>query len=76
MKTRDNIFLDQFHLQGVPPAPAGEQKGKVCFTIDVNGILNVSAELVSTGYKKSIIIVESGKLSKDDIEKMLKNVVM
>ncbi|KAJ0437617.1 putative Heat shock protein 70 family [Helianthus annuus] len=75
-KTRDNIFLDQFHLQGVPPAPAGEQKVKVCFTIDVNGILNVSAELVSTGNKKGIIIAESGKLSKDDIEKMLKNVVL
>ncbi|KAL8237189.1 hypothetical protein R6Q59_018270 [Mikania micrantha] len=73
-KTRDNIFLDQFQLQGVPPAPKGEQKVKVCFTIDVNGILNVSAELVSTGNKKSIIIAESGNLSKDEIEKMLKKV--
>ncbi|KAL8206103.1 hypothetical protein R6Q57_009654 [Mikania cordata] len=75
-KTRDNIFLDQFQLQGVPPAPKGEQKVKVCFTIDVNGILNVSAELVSTGNKKSMIIAESGNLSKDEIENMLKKVVL
>nr|GEW46333.1 heat shock cognate 70 kDa protein-like [Tanacetum cinerariifolium] len=74
MKTKDNIFLDQFHLQGVPPAPAGEQKVRISFSIDVNGILNVSA--VSNGNKKSIIIAESGKLSKDEIEKMLKKVVL
>ncbi|GJQ89643.1 heat shock cognate 70 kDa protein-like protein [Tanacetum coccineum] len=61
-----------FHLQGVPPAPAGEQKVRISFSIDVNGILNVST--VSNGNKKSIIIAESGKLSKDEIEKMLKKV--
>ncbi|GJV72118.1 heat shock cognate 70 kDa protein [Tanacetum coccineum] len=73
-KTKDNIFLDEFSLKGVPPAPAGQQKMKVCFKIDASGILNVSAELKSTGYKKSIIIADSGNLSKEEIGKMLKNV--
>lgn len=44
----------------------------VCFNMDVNGILNVSAELKSTGKKKSVTIARSGNLSKDDIKKMLK----
>ncbi|KAD3067677.1 hypothetical protein E3N88_35557 [Mikania micrantha] len=75
-KTNDNIFLDQFELQDIPPAPKGEQKMTVCFTIDANGILNVSAESVSTGERKNIIIADSSNLSKDDIEKMIKNVVL
>ncbi|GJV72113.1 retrotransposon protein, putative, ty1-copia subclass [Tanacetum coccineum] len=73
-QTKDNIFLDEFNLYGVPPAPAGDQKVKVCFSINTNCILNVSAELESTGTKKSIVIAGSGKLSQDDIEKMLKKV--
>ncbi|MFS7938933.1 putative Heat shock protein 70 family [Helianthus anomalus] len=59
-KTKENIFLDKFTLHDVPAAPAGEQKFKVCFNIDVNGILHVSAEVISTGNKKSITIVRSG----------------
>ncbi|GKF04621.1 heat shock cognate 70 kDa protein-like protein, partial [Tanacetum coccineum] len=35
-KTKDNIFLDEFSLKGVPPAPAGQQKMKVCFKIDAS----------------------------------------
>ncbi|GKF45516.1 heat shock cognate 70 kDa protein-like protein [Tanacetum coccineum] len=73
-QTKDNIFLDEFNLYGVPPAPASDQKVKVCFSINTNCILNVSAELESTGTKKSIVIAGSGKLSQDDIEKMLKKV--
>lgn len=73
-KTNDNIFLDEFTLHGVPPAPAGEQTVKVCFSIDANGILNVKAKLESTGKTQSIVIAESGKLSYEDIEKMLKKV--
>ncbi|KAI3676314.1 hypothetical protein L1987_85920 [Smallanthus sonchifolius] len=73
-KVKENIFLDEFTLYGVPPGPAGKEKMKVRFSIDANGILNVSAELESTGDTKSIIIADSGKLSKDDIEKMLKKV--
>ncbi|MFS7927881.1 putative Heat shock protein 70 family [Helianthus anomalus] len=43
-KVKDNIFLDEFDLHGIPPAPAWKQKLKVCFSIDVNGILEVLAE--------------------------------
>ncbi|KAI3807853.1 hypothetical protein L1987_23789 [Smallanthus sonchifolius] len=50
-ETKDNIFLDKFTLHGVPPAPAGKERMKVRFSIDANGILDVSAELVSTGNK-------------------------
>ncbi|KAD3067686.1 hypothetical protein E3N88_35566 [Mikania micrantha] len=75
-KVKDNIFLDEFVLYGVPPGPAGKEKMKVCFSIDANGILHVLAELNSTGNKKSMIITDSGKLSKDDIEEMLKKVAM
>ncbi|GJS42280.1 heat shock cognate 70 kDa protein [Tanacetum coccineum] len=73
-KTKDNIFLDEFTLHGIPPAPKGEQRMKVCFSIDTNGILNVTAELESTGNRQSIVIAESGKLANEDIEKMLKKV--
>ncbi|MFS7961716.1 putative Heat shock protein 70 family [Helianthus anomalus] len=73
-ETKDNIFLDKFTLYGVPPGPRGKEKMKVCFSIDANGILDVSAELVSTGNKRSIVIAGSGNVSKDDIDKMLKKV--
>ncbi|KAM0007336.1 putative Heat shock protein 70 family [Helianthus debilis subsp. tardiflorus] len=73
-ETKDNIFLDEFTLHGIPPGPKGKEKMKVCFSIDANGILDVSAELVSTGNKRSIVIAGSGNVSKDDIEKMLKKV--
>ncbi|KAJ0789146.1 putative Heat shock protein 70 family [Helianthus annuus] len=72
-KAKDNIFLDEFTLYGVPPAPTGKEGMNVCFSIDANGILDVSAEL-STGNKRSIIIAGSGNVSKDDIDKMLKKV--
>ncbi|KAL8246076.1 hypothetical protein R6Q59_007292 [Mikania micrantha] len=54
--TTENIFLDRFSLHDVP---AGNQVYKVCFNIDVNGILNVSAEVISTGVKTSITISRS-----------------
>ncbi|KAI3762265.1 hypothetical protein L1987_52690 [Smallanthus sonchifolius] len=73
-ETKDNIFLDEFTLHGVPPAPAGKEGMKVCFSINANGILDVSAELLSTGNKRCIVIAGSGNVSKDDIEKMLKKV--
>ncbi|KAJ0716255.1 putative Heat shock protein 70 family [Helianthus annuus] len=71
---KDNIFLDEFELHGVPPAPAGKQQIKVCYSIDYNGILEVLAELESTGKKISIVIDGSGNVSKDDIEKMLQKI--
>ncbi|KAM0062522.1 putative Heat shock protein 70 family [Helianthus debilis subsp. tardiflorus] len=73
-KVKDNIFLDKFTLHGVPPGPARKEMVKVRFSIDVNGILDVSAELVSTGNTRSMVITRSGNVSKDDIEKMLKKV--
>ncbi|KAD6796606.1 hypothetical protein E3N88_07502 [Mikania micrantha] len=72
-EVKDNIFLDKFTLYGVPPAPAGKQGMKVCFSIDANGILDVSGVL-SNGNKRSIVIAGSGNVSKDDIEKMLKKI--
>ncbi|KAL8237192.1 hypothetical protein R6Q59_018273 [Mikania micrantha] len=72
----DNIFLDEFFLYGFPPRRAGEEKMKVCFNMDVNGMLHVLAESVTTGNKKSIVITNSGNLSKEDIEKMLEKVAL
>ncbi|KAI3676315.1 hypothetical protein L1987_85921 [Smallanthus sonchifolius] len=51
-KVKENIFLDQFPMYGVPPGPAGKEKMKVRFSIDANGILNVSAKLESTVIRK------------------------
>ncbi|KAJ9542362.1 hypothetical protein OSB04_028868 [Centaurea solstitialis] len=73
-KVKENTFLDKFILDGIPEAPAYQQKIKVWFNIDANGMLNVSAEVVSTGNKRSITIDKGGYLYKDDIEKMLKKV--
>ncbi|KAD3067737.1 hypothetical protein E3N88_35617 [Mikania micrantha] len=72
----DNIFLDEFLLYGFPPRHAGKEKMKVCFSIDANGILHVLAESVTTGNKKSIVITNSGNLSKEDIDKMLEKVAL
>ncbi|KAI3797439.1 hypothetical protein L1987_32696 [Smallanthus sonchifolius] len=71
--TKENIFLDTFTLHGVPAAPKGKEKLKVCFNMDENGILNVSAEVISTGNKRSITIVKTGDISKADI-KMVKKI--
>jgi len=71
--TRDNNLLGKFELSGIPPAPRGVPQIEVTFDIDANGILNVSAEDKSTGKKDKITITnEKGRLSKDQIEKMVK----
>ncbi|KVI07798.1 Heat shock protein 70, conserved site-containing protein, partial [Cynara cardunculus var. scolymus] len=59
-KTEENIFLDKFILYGIPEAPACEEEINVWFNIDANGILNVSAEVVSTGNKRCITIEKRG----------------
>ncbi|XP_064392677.1 heat shock 70 kDa protein 1-like [Halichondria panicea] len=69
--TKDNNLLGTFELNGIPPAPRGVPKIEVTFDIDANGILNVSAKDQSTGKKNEITINDNGKLSKEDIEKML-----
>ncbi|KAJ0794741.1 putative Heat shock protein 70 family [Helianthus annuus] len=73
-EAEDNIFLGEVIIHGVPPAPPGKERLKVCFSIDANGILDVSGELVSTGDKKNLVITESGSLSDYDIERMLNKV--
>ncbi|KMZ65848.1 Heat shock cognate 70 kDa protein [Zostera marina] len=71
-RTRDNNHLGKFELSGIPPAPRGVPQITVCFDIDANGILNVSAEDKTTGQKNKITITnDKGRLSKEDIEKMV-----
>ncbi|PHU16085.1 Heat shock cognate 70 kDa protein [Capsicum chinense] len=69
--TRDNNILGKFELFVIPPAPRGVPQITVCFDIDANGILNVSAEDKTTGQKRKITITNhKGRLSKEEIEKM------
>ncbi|XP_043706333.1 heat shock cognate 70 kDa protein-like [Telopea speciosissima] len=71
--TKDNNLLGKFELKGIPPAPRGVPQINVCFDIDANGILNVSAEDKTAGVKNKITITnDKGRLSKEDIEKMVK----
>jgi molecular chaperone DnaK len=69
---RDNRTLGKFHLVGVPPAPRGVPQIEVAFDIDANGILNVSATDKATGKQQNITITASSGLTKDEIEKMVK----
>ena len=70
--TRDNHKLGEFNLTGIPPAPRGTPKIEVTFDIDANGILNVSASDSSTGKAEKITITnDKGRLSKEEIEKMV-----
>merc|ERR1712018_1107175 len=70
--TKDNHNLGKFDLNGIPPAPRGVPQIEVTFDIDANGILNVSAADKSTGKQNKITITnDKGRLSKDDIERMV-----
>jgi molecular chaperone DnaK len=69
---RDNRTLGRFHLDGIPPAPRGMPQIEVTFDIDANGILNVSAKDTATGKQQHITITASSGLSKDEIDKMVK----
>ncbi|KAH9521539.1 heat shock 70 kDa protein 1A [Dermatophagoides farinae] len=70
--TKDNNLLGTFDLNGIPPAPRGIPQIEVTFDIDANGILNVSAVDKSTGKQNKITITnDKGRLSKDDIERMV-----
>ena len=72
--TKDNHMLGTFELGGIPPAPRGVPQIEVSFDIDVNGILQVSAVDKASGNKNNITITnDKGKLSKEDIEQMVKD---
>ena len=71
--TKDNNLLGRFELTGIPPAPKGKAKIKVTFDIDANSILNVSAVDESSGIENKITITnDMGRLSKEDIDRMVK----
>ncbi len=69
---RDNKTLGMFHLDGIPAAPRGVPQIEVTFDIDANGIVNVSAKDIGTGKEQHITITSSSNMSKDDIEKAVK----
>merc|ERR1712062_896148 len=70
--TRDNHMLGKFDLTGIPPAPRGVPQIEVTFDVDANGILNVSAADKSSGKSQKITITnDKGRLSKEEIEKMV-----
>jgi molecular chaperone DnaK len=69
---RDNRTLGRFHLIGLPPAPRGIPQVEVTFDIDANGIVNVQAKDLGTGKEQKITITSSSGLSKDEVDKMMK----
>ena len=69
---RDNKTLGMFHLDGILPARRGTPQIEVTFNIDANGIVNVSAKDLGTGKEQSISITSSSNMSKDDIERAVK----
>ncbi|NLE37791.1 MAG: molecular chaperone DnaK [Pirellulaceae bacterium] len=69
----DNRLLGQFNLEGLPPAPRGIPQIEVCFDIDANGIVNVSAKDLGTGKEQKIRIEQSAGLSDEKIESMRKD---
>ena len=69
---RDSRTLGRFHLVGIPPAPRGMPQIDVTFDIDANGILNVSAKDLATSKEQRITISGTGTLTKDDIDRMVK----
>ena len=70
---RDNRTLGKFHLVGLPPAPRGVPQIEVAFDIDANGIVNVTATDKATGKEQKITITGSSGLSKDDVDKMVRD---
>ncbi|KAK7746845.1 Hsp70 chaperone [Cytospora paraplurivora] len=71
-RTKDNNLLGKFELTGIPPAPRGVPQIEVTFDVDANGIINVSALEKGTGKTNKIVITnDKGRLSKEDIERML-----
>jgi molecular chaperone DnaK len=69
---RDNRTLGRFHLIGLPPAPRGIPQIEVTFDIDANGIVNVQAKDLGTGKEQKITITASSGLSKEEVDKMMR----
>ena len=73
-RAKDNHLLGTFDLTGIPPAPRGVPQINVCFDIDANGILNVTAEDKASGKSEKIVITnDKGRLSKEEIERMVQD---
>ncbi|MDE1850350.1 MAG: molecular chaperone DnaK [Candidatus Micrarchaeota archaeon] len=70
--SKDNIELGRFTLMGLPPAPRGTPQIEVSFDIDANGILHVTAKDKATGKEQSMQVVAPHKMSKEEIEKRMK----
>lgn len=68
----DNVELGRFDLVGIPPAPRGVPQIEVCFDIDADGIVHVSAKDLGTGKEQSIRITAPKKLSREEIDRMIK----
>src|SRR5678816_3181561 len=73
---RDNRTLGKFHLIGLPPAPRGIPQIEVTFDIDANGIVNVQAKDLGTGKEQKITITASSGLSKDEVDRMMREAVI
>lgn len=69
---KDNVTLGRFQLTGIPPAPRGVPQIEVTFDIDRNGIVNVSAKDLGTGKEQKITVTSASGLTKEDIDKMVK----
>jgi len=69
----DNRTLGRFHLTGIPPAPRGGPQIEVTFDLDANGILTVSAKNLSTGKSQRITVTASSGLTKEEVERMVKD---
>jgi len=70
---RDNRTLGRFNLDGIPPAPRGIPQIEVTFDLDANGIVSVSAKDKATGKEQKITITASSGLSKDEVDRMMKD---
>jgi molecular chaperone DnaK len=69
---RDNRTLGRFHLDGIPLAPRGVPQIEITFDIDANGIVNASAKDKGTGKEQKITITSSSGLSKEEVERMMR----
>ncbi len=69
---RDNRTLGRFQLSGIPPAPRGVPQIEVTFDLDANGIVNVSAKDKATGKEQKITITSSSGLSKEEVDRMMR----